>query len=251
MNKIVLILFISLGYDVYSQKGNISIGIENGVNISKIQNIEFNKTSTNTSQNVFVEFQQIGAYNDTKIKPIINYQFGSKINYNLTDRTFFIFNLSYERKGVLFESMINDYNNESINQDYVLHNSNNDASNRILQKTKVSFDYVIFQPLFRYSIGNKLQPFINIGPYFGYAIGQKTVVSDKYNSNTFNELDFFKKLDFGVTSGLGITTPLNEKTSISFEVRNNLGIININEVGNAEWNNMSNGFLIGLNYQIN
>ena len=91
-------------------------------------------------------------------------------------------------------------------------------------KIKTDLYYVTLPVLLRATFGKKCSFFLNGGPYIGYLIKQPTVEA---LSVTFGNTSPFKKFDFGITTGLGFTIPVNPKTALSFEARHNLGLYNV------------------------
>jgi len=92
----------------------------------------------------------------------------------------------------------------------------------------LNYDYLVMPVLFKATFGKKINYFINAGPYFGYLLSQefKYVYYDLHNN--FNQTASDKRYDIGLTAGLGISIPIKDRYLISCEIRNNLGLIDIN-----------------------
>ena len=161
-----------------------------------------------------------------------------QFNYNkfLSLRT----NLAYERKGSKTEAWTSDVNNDDeYESEGTIH---------------ANFNYLTLPILIRATLGNKVKYFVNVGPYAGYLMKKTTVheLEDNFNV-TYDETSLFKRFDAGITTGIGFSVPIKAQYSLSFEVRNNLGLINTSSVpvmndGTIKTN--STNFLFGFTYNI-
>jgi hypothetical protein len=167
---------------------------------------------------------------------IIGFSGGVTFQYNLDKTISLRTNLSYERKGCAIKDLP------------MMFSSNKTFHYRL--------NYITMPILVRASFGKKTHFFVNAGPYFGYLaqtiieisndIGEKEKLVDTDNP-------YLKKWDFGISAGLGVAIPLGEKIALSFEIRNNLGLYDINNSAFSDdraVKNNSTNLLVGLAYQI-
>ena len=88
----------------------------------------------------------------------------------------------------------------------------------------------------------------NFGPYFGHLLRQiiydTGLVVRNFASEDDNTEDM-KRLDLGITSGLGTAIKINEGFLFTLEIRNSVGLLNTTtEDGTIKTNNTS--FLVGI-----
>jgi hypothetical protein len=109
-------------------------------------------------------------------------------------------------------------------------------------------DYLVVPVLGRVTLGSQPSFFVHTGPYLGYLLhsGRKAGVNnasplEQTNNDT-------KKIDFGLTTGVGVQYLGNEKLGISFELRNSAGLANTNALGrNYKWvRNQSYAAFLGI-----
>ena len=106
-----------------------------------------------------------------------------------------------------------------------------DINNRLALKTNLSYElkgntrerdpdyrlnYITLPILLQLKFGKAPLFYINIGPYLGYLL--PVTSSIKY---------YYKPIDFGASMGVGLEIPVFQSCGLSFELRNNLGFINI------------------------
>jgi len=208
-----ILFFLTTTVYSWGQSNKLNMGIEGGP--SSIFLIENNSNST-----------------PLKTKPNnIGYSGGLflqyKVNNLLTIRT----SISYERKGnkETFDSL--SYTGSTIIS--------------TIQKN-TNLDYLIMPILVRANFGRQIQFFINGGPYLAYLIKQATVIKlNNVPKQEFN-LQYGFKFDYGISTGMGLSFPINEQFSASLEVRNNLGLRNLDNYERSKTN--STNILLGLNY---
>lgn len=147
-------------------------------------------------------------------------------------------NLAFERKGGKFTSPATDINGTPIGE-LTAHSS---------------IDYLTFPVLVRATFGNKIQYFINAGPYFGYLLKDRLVSKgDNIPTATDDYTAFDKRFDTGISTGVGLFVPLNTKFAVSFEIRNNLGLYNISAfpvTNNGTIKTNSTNFLFSFTYKL-
>ncbi|WP_018343803.1 porin family protein [Cytophaga aurantiaca] len=117
--------------------------------------------------------------------------------------------------------------------------------------THFHYDYITIPVLVRASIGNKLKYFLNVGPSFSFLLNQ-SVISDWTPDRKTNRTDYYQTLNFGITGGIGVALPIKEKFSLSFEIRDNLGLTNISTSTNSNYAFRSNAtsLLVGFAYKL-
>jgi hypothetical protein len=122
------------------------------------------------------------------------------------------------------------------------------SSDWIIGKAHSIFDYLTLPLLAQYFIGRKVKFVFNIGPYFGILLNTKSFVETPENK-TYSFTYKSNKIDFGITSGVGVSVSLTKKWNITFETRNNLGLIPVfPKYKELKFN--STDFLVGCTYAI-
>ncbi len=195
IRKTALFLIIQgISTFVNGQVNKFDIGIEGGPSLTSIRGNDF-----------LAEFQY----------PTIGYSGGLSLQYNFPKLVSIRTNISYERKGVVAKFNATDINGSVIGE----------------IKTHTFFDYLTIPLLTRFNFGSKIKFFINAGPYFGYLI-KNTNITEEFNEfpeYISENTDDYQKFDFGLTGGLGCMLPIKNNFSLSLEIRNNLGLKNINQ----------------------
>lgn len=114
-----------------------------------------------------------------------------------------------------------------------------------------NLNYFVFPLLFRGEIGSKTNGFIDVGPYCGYLM--EAYITTDYNKGHYNYIKYLNRFDAGISAGLGVNIPIEQKFSISVELRNNFGLYQIVEreesvEHNYEWKTYSTNLLISFSY---
>jgi hypothetical protein len=144
---------------------------------------------------------------DPKMDFLIGASFEYYIKENLSLKT----GLNYERKG---------FTNKSFGfEEFEF------SSNKI--KVTTNFNYLILPILIKYELGNLKQFFVEGGVFLGYLLNTKTKASG-YPTDDSTSLN--KKLDVGLSFGIGKKFNLNDESNLNIEIRENLGLINISDV---------------------
>jgi len=91
--------------------------------------------------------------------------------------------------------------------------------------TRINHNYIGVPVMFRYTLGkeNKVRYFANVGPYVGFLLKVK---NGEFDLGT----EGFKKVEYGLSGGVGVIIPLSERYNLYFELRDNLGLTNISDV---------------------
>jgi len=181
-------IILSFSTLVFGQEYKSLIGIEGGPNTSIVTNIDYdygNRTS--------------------EINPTIAYSTGLFFQYNFSKHISFRTNFAFERKG------------------YFYHYQECGSSACRTGIARPYFDYIIIPLLVRINFGQKINFFVNGGPYLGFLSKAKN-----FDRKTY---------DTGISLGLGIAIPINKRLLISLEARNNRGLLNVK---NGYWYSMVN-----------
>jgi outer membrane protein with beta-barrel domain len=140
---------------------------------------------------------------DAKIDFLIGVSFEYSLKENLSLKT----NLNYERKSFVGVKTIGFIPVEI--------------------KVTSNFDYLSFPILIEYDFGNSQKLFVNGGPFIGFLLSGKSKAGG-FPTNDLTSLN--KKLDIGLSFGIGKKFYLNDKNNLNVEIRENLGLINISDV---------------------
>lgn len=182
--------------------------IKNGDSFSSAQDVELNKFNIGLEGSPSIIFQRGNAFSGADAS--IGFSGGLFFQYNFQKKLSLRTNLNFERKGFRITSLINDINGNPIGQG----------------TDHFNFDYLIIPVLLRTTLGKKAIFFVNAGVYGGYLIKATVTYRD------FSQTDFTQGInpfDLGMTAGLGFAVPIKKKYLLSFELRNNTGLYNIDK----------------------
>lgn len=216
LKPLLIGLLLLLVGTAYGQTSKFEVGIEAGPSIMTLRG---------------------NAYIDSLNKATTRPSGGLSLQYNFSKNLSLRTNIAFERKGSEATGQELDANGDSIG----------------VENAQVNYDYLTMPVLARATFGKKVKYFANAGPYFGYLLKQNMVIkSDNHPTRTEGDTSLSKRYDIGVSTGLGISVPFLSNISLSFEVRNNLGLINTSAVevyddGTIKTN--STNFLIGISYK--
>ena len=120
---------------------------------------------------------------------------------------------------------------------------------------KMNFDYLTIPILGSFSTKGKIKFYMDAGIFLGFLVSQKDLIAaDGSNPERIDDnYATVRKLDFGLSLGLGLKIPLSNKLLLDFGLCNNTGLININKtyLSNDEvLRTGSNGLQIGLKYRL-
>ena len=110
------------------------------------------------------------------------------------------------------------------------------------------YDYLILPVLFKVNFGKKSQTFLNVGPYIGYLLSHYARFDDYNNIYYFNK-DENTKIDLGITMGFGINIPLSHHFGLTIEIRDNLGLFDIEK--SEEGKTYTNSTIVQLGFVYN
>ena len=219
---IYILLPLFLITSLYGQENKINIGFEGSPSVIYLRGKDFAKDN---------HYPSIGFSGG------LFFQYG--FQKNLSIRT----NISFERKGSLTDMTITDPNGFIIGQ-YAPPNY---------------FDYLTIPILLRTTFGSRVKYFINAGSFCGFLIKQTIVYKDiiegnaKHTKSTSDNTSQYKRFDTGISVGFGIFIPIKKKFAISFEIRNNLGLLNVMKRpanNNNTIKTNSTNLLIGFTYKL-
>lgn len=165
---------------------------------------------------------------------LISFEVGGSIEYFFSESLSLKSGFIFEKKGYETESVIDNYGG-------IPHDS---------YQVKATYNYLTIPLFVKYQFGNKLKIFFNGGSYLSYLLSSKSKVRS-FGSSDHSELN--NSLDLGISLGTGVLFPLSEEFDLSFEFRDNLGLINISKadiINNGSLKTNSLNFLLGVNLKI-
>lgn len=178
-------------------------------------------------------------YIEANYKNTIGYAAGLSFQIRVPKSIFsFKSNIFFERKGAISDDLF--FVNSSGNVTGVSHN-------------KISLTYITIPAMLRINTNTKLSFFMNAGGYVGFLlkeediVGAKGTLAENKVDNTANN----NKLDGGFCVGGGFIIPVLEKFTASFEIRDNIGVYDINNTphtkgGTVQTNSLN--LLAGFSY---
>jgi len=214
---VFIIVIIFCLKTTFAQQPKFEMGLEAGAGITSLWGNEI-----------------VTKYND----PTLGFSLGAAFQYNFPKTLSLRTNLFFDRKGCISSGAFLDV-----------------TGNLVGNYTSYSrFDYFTMPILLRANFGKKTKFFFNLGSYFGY-LKKSSFVYEGPNINgraTFDFTSNYKRLDIGLSSGAGVSIPLAKAISLSFEIRNNLGLYNIGKplpYSETSLNTHSTNLLIGFAYK--
>lgn len=141
---------------------------------------------------------------------------GVSFEYQLKERLSLVSNINYDRKTATDNPYIQIIENPEDPSFY--------------GKVKIKFrnQYLSLPILLKYKFGTNNSFFINGGPFLSYLL--KSELTNNYDNTSSDQTDNFKTLDYGLTFGFGKTFKLKNNNELSIEIRENLGLSEINDV---------------------
>ena len=201
MKQFSIILFsIFLSFSSLSQQYKFEVGTQLGPNLSLFR-FDNQMLKDNT-------------------KNIINFTGNIFIQYNFNKTFSLKIQPGYENKVFKFKPYTNNANDLNIE----------------VERGR-ALNYLTIPLLLKASIGNKVKYYFNAGPYVGFILSETFLYSYPYsneikkmslNDKTFSSMRIANSIDIGVTSGIGMDIPIKDKYALSFELRDNFGLANIN-----------------------
>ena len=125
--------------------------------------------------------------------------------------------LQYEQNGWAYRSLILESNITS-----------GSSTSDIIYK----LNYLNLPILGEYSIGRRVKFYADGGVFIGALLN--SVILEKQKQSASNQVniiksssDYYRRINFGVSIGVGTRIPLASKVNLVFDVKNNLGLTNI------------------------
>ena len=175
-----------------AQSANTEIGFELGPNCGTLRGSEF----VEEGQGMSVSFA--GG---------LSFQRNWKNGFSL--RT----DVHYDRKGNKIPILFTDEDGSTIGKGWV----------------RTTFEYVSLPILARRSFGQRTKFMVNAGPYLGVLVKatQSLEGESVENSNPTDMTEFMESIDLGIAVGAGVTRSLNDRWTLSAELRDNLGLVDV------------------------
>ena len=158
----------------------------------------------------------------------IDFLIGASFEYYLNENLLLKTNLNYERKSFGDSFPFTDNRGMLIGQ----------------IKATTNFDYLTIPIMAKYEFGNSKKFFVNGGPFLGFLLREENK-ADVPSVGQITTIDLInKKIDVGLSFGIGTKIYINDKSNLNIELRENLGLLNIsdNEVyegGNLKTNSLN------------
>jgi|TARA_B110000902_G_scaffold163471_1_gene186962 hypothetical protein len=158
----------------------------------------------------------------------IDFLIGASFEYYLNENLLLKTNLNYERKSFGDSFPFTDNRGMLIGQ----------------IKATTNFDYLTIPIMAKYEFGNSKKFFVNGGPFLGFLLREENK-ADVPSVGQITTIDLInKKIDVGLSFGIGTKIYINDKSDLNIELRENLGLLNIsdNEVyegGNLKTNSLN------------
>ena len=163
---------------------------------------------------------------------------GFSYQYRISDLFALRTNLFFERKGnkVIIDDMI-----LGVPVDITGHNY---------------YNYLTVPLLCRVTFGKKIKFFANAGPYAGALLSERSIAETTSKDQPRTEstdIERYERMDYGISSGIGMNFKLLEDISLGFELRNNLGLRNISKrpvLNDGTIKNNTTSLLIGISFNL-
>ncbi|MDH7913992.1 porin family protein [Winogradskyella sp. SYSU M77433] len=143
----------------------------------------------------------------------IGYLLGVSFDYYLKEDLSIKANINYERKNRERELTYFNYDAEEVGD----------------ESFSEIYEYINVPLLLKYEFG-KSKFFINGGPFFNYLLNNK--LDSNYPNDSNDEITEQKKIDLGLSFGVGTNIALNESNDLVVEIRDDFGVIDIGGVPN-------------------
>ncbi|MBK8499472.1 MAG: PorT family protein [Flavobacteriales bacterium] len=144
-------------------------------------------------------------------------------------------NVHYDRKGNKVPAILTDMNGSTIERGWI----------------RTTFEYISVPILARKSFGQRTKFIVNAGPYLGILIKatQSLEAEGLDNAYTNDVTELMESIDLGIAAGAGITRSLNDRWTLSLELRDNLGLVDVSAYpiyGNGGIKTNTAAILIGI-----
>lgn len=179
----------------FAQQNRITFGVDGGISLA---NLSVNNSS---AQDVY----------DSRT----GYAAGLALQYNFPKVLSFRTGIMYELRGAKF---------------FIPDSASTAANPNATVEWLETMDYLTVPLLMRATFGDKINFFVNGGPYWALLLKRIQVVQDAASSYSGTELDLTddtKRSEWGIALGAGVGAVFNERIVISLEARDNLGMTDI------------------------
>ena len=225
MKKGIVVLFVLFSLFTFAQTTKLRFGVHSGLNYSGLRGYTIPADITS-------QYDESAAF---------GYLGGISLTYPLKEKVSLRVELNYERKTQKADNIVE------------IRNSFEEPAQLYDFTSKRHFDYLVMPILLHYQFTDKNSFFVNGGPFVGYLL-KATLTSDIEAPELNADVDLsndYKKLDYGLTVGLGKQFDIGSQNSIHLEIRNNLGLAKINK--NDVWNGghvrtNSLSFMVGYSF---
>lgn len=226
MKKGILVLLVLFSVFAYAQTGKMRFGVHGGLNYSGLRGYTI-------PANIEAQYEESAAF---------GYLGGVSLTYSLKEKISLRVELNYERKTQKADNTIE------------IRNSFEEPAQRYSFTSKRHYDYLVLPILLQYRFTDQNSFFVHGGPFVGYLLNA-TLTSDldapELDNSDVDLSDDYKKLDYGLTIGLGKNFDIGNQNSLHVEIRNNLGLAKINASdvwngGDVRTNSLS--FLVGYSF---
>lgn len=174
-----------------AQSSNWSIGIEAGPAISSLRGNNVSKS---------IQKSRFGSMAGLSLQYQINQRFSIKTG------------LAHELKGAKFEFMLFDALGQQLGNQIAFYNY---QYLTVPLQLKVDLD-----------LGSSLKGFVSAGPYASYLLA----ATQNFPTNPNSIKEFYNDIDAGMVAGLGVSYHISSKFSLSVELRNQLGLVNVSNM---------------------
>lgn len=226
MKKGIVVLFVLFSLFTFAQTTKLRFGVHAGLNYSGLRGYTI-------PANIEAQYEESAAF---------GYLGGVSLTYPLKEKISLRVELNYERKTQKADNTIE------------IRNSFEEPALRYSFTSKRHYDYLVLPILLQYRFTDKNSFFVQGGPFVGYLLNA-TLTSDldapELDNSDVDLSDDYKKLDYGLTIGLGKNFDFGSQNSLHVEIRNNLGLAKINASdvwngGDVRTNSLS--FLVGYSF---
>lgn len=230
MRKLLLsITFLLIANLSFSQSLKYKFGVQAGLNYSNFRGYE-------------IPIEITPVYSES---PAFAYLGGLYFEYQIKGRLSLKVDLNYERKSQKGDNYIEVRQSfESFPQAYNY-------------TSKKNYDYLVLPIMLKYNFKENTSFYVNGGPFIGFLLKSNMTndledIEGFNNASSMSTSDLNKKIDLGLSFGLGKTIKFNEKNEIFIEIRENLGLINTNKYGVwGDGNVKTNSLNLIIGYSLN
>jgi len=142
----------------------------------------------------------------------INFNLGASADYYFSDRWSIKAKFIYDRKGWdndIIEVLVSDPFDPVVDYEYY--------------PTDINVDYITIPVMANWHFGRTRNWYLNFGPYVGFLVSAKDTEFD------IDLKDSFKKVDAGISLGIGVKIPVSDKLKLFIEYEGQGGIAEVFE----------------------